>query len=509
MATSLRDQATQTRPPPWRNVTVLKWTAQLISLAIVVFLGWILVGEAASNLAARGINTSFAFLDRPPEFQIAEGIYILPQTGWQVIIAGIVNMFRITLAGIVAATVLGTIVGIARLSSNWVVNRLATVYVEIIRNIPLLVQIVFIFAIVAALPELTIGEGVERQESLLFVSNKGVSFGWLFWGEGFYQWLFWILLGFIAARFVHHWRARVQDETGRPGYAILSAIGTVLLFAVVGWYAHPVWQWLGAPIEAVSRGAAAIPPVVLQILLALVVIGVTVWWIRRFLDTFRTPAGLGKLTDDDIFRIVLAVVIGLAIAGLFLLRAGISEGLINGLSGILEWLGSKFNPARDAAPLEPHLAEIITPGIRPQYGPRGMTMTPAFFSLFAAVTLYTGAFIAEIVRAGIMAVAKGQIEAANALGLRRSQALRLIILPQAFRIILPPMGNQYLNLAKNTTLGIAIAFPDLVQVGQTLFNQTGATLQVFAVWMAFYVTVSLSISAVVNWWNRRLQLVER
>ncbi len=125
------------------------------------------------------------------------------------------------------------------------------------------------------------------------------------------------------------------------------------------------------------------------------------------------------------------------------------------------------------------------------------------------MTLYSGAFIAEIVRAGIMAVDRGQIEAANAIGLRRSQSLRLIILPQAFRIILPPMGNQYLNLAKNTTLGIAIAYPDLVQVGQTLFNQTGATLQVFAVWMIFYVSVSLSISAVVNWWNRRLQLVER
>ena len=509
MATSLRDQASQTRPPPWRNITVLKWTAQIVALAIVVFLGLVLVGEASSNLTNRGINTSFEFLDRPPGFQIAEGIFIIPQSGWEVIIAGIVNMFRITLAGIVAATFLGTVVGIARLSSNWIVNNLATVYIEIIRNIPLLVQIVFIFAIVAALPELTIAEGVETQEGLFFVSNKGVSFGWLFWGEGFYQWLFWILLGFIAARYVHHWRSRVQDDTGRRGYAILSAIGTVLVFAIVGWYAHPAWQWLGGPIDAVSRGVGAIPPIVLQILLALTVLGITVWWIRRFLDTFRTPAGLGKLSDDDIFRIVLAAGIGLAIAGLVLLRAGISEGIIAGLSGILEWLGSKFDPLRDGAPLIPQQAGIIPPGIRPQYGARGMTMTPAFFALFAAVTLYTGAFIAEIVRAGIMAVAKGQTEAANAIGLSRSQSLRLIVLPQAFRIILPPMGNQYLNLAKNTTLGIAIAFPDLVQVGQTLFNQTGATIQVFAVWMLFYVTVSLSISAVVNWWNRRLQLVER
>lgn len=509
MASTLREQATQTRPPPWRNVTVLKWTAQLVALAIVIFLGWILASEAASNLDARGINTSFGFLDRPPGFQIAEGIYILPQTGWEVIIAGIVNMFRITLAGIVAATILGTIIGIARLSSNWIVSRLATVYIESIRNVPLLVQIVFIFAIVASLPELTIAEGVQRETGLFFVSNKGVSFGWLFWGEGFYQWLVWILIGFIVARFVHHWRVRVQEETGARGYAIWAAIGTVLLFGIVGWYAHPLWQWLGSPINAISRGIAAIPTIVVQLILIAIAVSITIWWIRRFLDTFRTPAGLGKLSDDDIFRIVLAAVIGLAIGLVFLIRPGISEGLINGLSGIFEWLGSKFDPARDAAPLDPHLAEVVSPGLRPQYGPSGMTMTPAFFSLFAGVTLYTGAFIAEIVRAGIMAVAKGQIEAANAIGLRRSQSLRLVILPQAFRIILPPMGNQYLNLAKNTTLGIAVAYPDLVQVGQTLFNQSGATLQVFAVWMLFYVSVSLSISAVVNYWNRKLKLVER
>ncbi len=509
MATSLQEQASQSRPPPWRNITVLKWTAQLVALAIVLFLGWLLVGEAAANLDDRGINTSFAFMDRPPGFQIAEGIFILPQTGWEVVIAGIVNMFRITLAGIVAATVLGTVVGIARLSSNWIVSNLATVYIETIRNIPLLVQIVFIFAIAAAFPNLTLPEGVERETGVFFVSNKGVSFGWLFWGEGFYQWLFWILLGLIAARFVFRWRSKLQDDTGRPGYAISAALGTVLVAAVVGWYAHPLWQWLGGPIGAIASAVAAIPTIVVQIVLIGLVLFVTVWWIRRFLDTFRTPAGLGKLSDDDIFRIVLAAVIGLAISLLFLTRPGISDGIIAGSSGILDWLASKFDPLRDGAPLIPQSAEIISPGLRPQYGPRGMTMTPAFFSLFAGVTLYTGAFIAEIVRAGILAVAKGQIEAANAIGLRRSQSLRLIVLPQAFRIILPPMGNQYLNLAKNTTLGIAIAFPDLVQVGQTLFNQTGATLQVFAIWMLFYVTVSLSISAVVNWWNRKLQLVER
>jgi general L-amino acid transport system permease protein len=136
-------------------------------------------------------------------------------------------------------------------------------------------------------------------------------------------------------------------------------------------------------------------------------------------------------------------------------------------------------------------------------------MSPGFFAVWLGVVLYTGAFIAEIVRGGILAVSKGQTEAGLAVGLRRSQLLRLIILPQAFRVILPPLGNQYLNLAKNTSLGVAVAFPEVVAVGQTVFNQRGVSVQIILFWMAFYLMVSLTISAVVNYFNRRMQLVER
>jgi general L-amino acid transport system permease protein len=136
-------------------------------------------------------------------------------------------------------------------------------------------------------------------------------------------------------------------------------------------------------------------------------------------------------------------------------------------------------------------------------------MSQGFFAVWLGVVLYTGAFIAEIVRGGILAVSKGQTEAGLAMGLRRSQLLRLIILPQAFRVILPPLGNQYLNLAKNTSLGVAVAFPEVVAVGQTVFNQRGVSVQIILFWMAFYLMVSLTISAVVNYFNRRLQLVER
>jgi general L-amino acid transport system permease protein len=136
-------------------------------------------------------------------------------------------------------------------------------------------------------------------------------------------------------------------------------------------------------------------------------------------------------------------------------------------------------------------------------------MSQSFFGVWVGVTLYTASFIAEIVRGGILAVAKGQSEAGLALGLKRGQLLRMIILPQAFRIILPPIGNQYLNLGKNTSLGIAVGYAEVTAVGQTLFNQTGATVQVVLIWMGFYLTVSLTLSAIVNWYNRRVALVER
>jgi general L-amino acid transport system permease protein len=138
-----------------------------------------------------------------------------------------------------------------------------------------------------------------------------------------------------------------------------------------------------------------------------------------------------------------------------------------------------------------------------------MVITIPFFALWTGVTLYTAAFIAEIVRGGILAVPKGQTEASMALGFKRGRYLREIILPQAFRIILPPLGNQYLNLAKNTSLGLAVAYADIVAVGTTIINQTGQSLPVVLVWMAFFLTLSLSISAIVNYYNRKMQLVER
>lgn len=307
---------------------------------------------------------------------------------------------------------------------------------------------------------------------------------------------------------------------------------SILVFAAVGWFAWPVLSFMEPVLEAIERFVANLPQIIVPIVIAVGAIAASVWWIRGFFESRRTPAGFGKLTDDDWFRVVFAGFAGIAIAvvafviGEFTIKTvagevlSVAELAIVGVSNFFGWLGAKFNATdantviegiRSGGPLVFERPQVILAGGAqiPQFGSSGMVLTVPFFAIWTGVTVYTASFIAEIVRGGILAVPKGQTEASMALGLKRSQYLRQIILPQAFRIILPPLGNQYLNLAKNTSLGIAVAFADIVAVGVTIVNQTGQSLPVVLVWMAFFLTVSLSISAVVNYYNRRMQLVER
>jgi len=188
---------------------------------------------------------------------------------------------------------------------------------------------------------------------------------------------------------------------------------------------------------------------------------------------------------------------------------GLSSWMLNSGRDLFELLGDKFGDGRTGRPIDAQRPNIVQTGNFPNYGPAGLNLSIGFAAVFFGVVLYTAAFVAEIVRGGILAVPKGQTEAAAAVGLRRSTALRRVILPQAFRIIMPPMGNQYLNLTKNTSLAIAVGYSDLVQVGQTVYNQTGKTLPVVSIWMLFYLACSLTISVVVNAVNVRLRIVER
>ena len=166
----------------------------------------------------------------------------------------------------------------------------------------------------------------------------------------------------------------------------------------------------------------------------------------------------------------------------------------------------------DGAPFvysKPKVEQVGTTKFKRYAKGHGKSLTVGYFAIWLGVVLYTAIFISEVVRAGIMAVSKGQSEAGMSLGLRRGALLRLVVLPQAIRVMLPPMGNQYLNLAKNTSLGIAVAYPEIVAVGQTLYNQEGQTLPVFLIWMAFYSSVSLTISSIINYYNRKMKIVER
>jgi ABC-type amino acid transport system permease subunit len=206
---------------------------------------------------------------------------------------------------------------------------------------------------------------------------------------------------------------------------------------------------------------------------------------------------------------VFAGFVGLV--GIFVLLRGwpgLSSWIINSGSDFWGVLSDKFGDGRGAKPLDA-MRPTLTEGRFVNFGPTGLTLTVFYASIFLGLVFYTSAFIAEVVRGGILAVPSGQTEAAAALGLTRAQALRKVVLPQAFRVIMPPLGNQYLNITKNTSLGIAVGFSEIVQVGQTVYNKNSQTLAVFSIYMIFYLSCSLSISAVVNTINRRLAIVER
>ncbi len=518
----------QTKTPLWRNATVLKWTAQLVVLASVLGLFALLASEALKNFEASDISFGWDWLSDPTGVAIREGIDTSPDSGARAMLVGIVNTLRVAISGIIVATILGTIIGVGRLSSNWIINKLATIYIETIRNIPLLVQIFFWNALAIGLPSLT---NEDLGEYWFKASNKGFAMAWVFPDGGFWPWLTFVLVGLAVGMFVAKKRRKYQEDTGNPGHGGRYLAGIILVFAIIGWFAAPLLSFLDPVFTGIGDLIESIPAVVIPIIIAVVAIVSAGLWIRGFFESRRTPAGFGKMTDDDWFRVIFAGLAGVVVAILGFVIGGfeietvsgevmsIAELIRLGISNFFQWLGASFDTegyrtvvegVRSGGPLvfEKPVVELVGAGI-PQYGKTGMVITIPFFAIWTGVTIYTAAFIAEIVRGGILAVSKGQTEAAMALGLRRSRYLRFVILPQAFRIILPPLGNQYLNLAKNTSLGLAVAFADIVAVGSTIINQTGQSFPVVLVWMAFFLTVSLTISAIVNYYNRKMMLVER
>jgi general L-amino acid transport system permease protein len=379
----------------WSDPRVRAVLYQALAVAAVGGLLWYLFSNTVVNLAARNIATGFDFLNRQAGFAIGEHLipYDAADTYFRALVVGLLNTLRIGVAGIILATMLGAVIGVARLSSNWLVAKLAAGYVEVFRNIPLLLQLFFWYAIITEI--LPGPREALRLFPGAFISNRGA-------------------------------KIPVPADSAAYDYA---AIGLAL-----------------------------------AVVLALVIH----FWARRRRDAGGKPLPTGWLT--------LALLVALPVLG---------------------WLISGAPFAWDV------------PVLRGFNFTGGATLSPEFTALLMGLVIYTGAFIAEIVRSGILAVGRGQREAALALGLSERQALRLVVLPQALRVIVPPLTSQYLNLTKNSTLAVAIGYPDLVSVAGTTLNQTGQAIEGIAIIMTVFLTISLAISLFMNWYNRRIALVER
>ena len=389
-------ETTKPAPSLINNPKVRGIAYQAVLCALIVFLVWGAVSNAINNLARAKIASGFGFWENTAGFDISQSLieYSTASTYGRAFWVGLINTLLVAGLGIVFATILGFIIGIARLSKNWLVARLAGGYVEIIRNLPLLLQLLFWYnAVLKALP------GIRESFALpggIFLNNRGLFVPQPMPQPGFAAFEIALVLGIASAIAYRIWAKRRQMRTGQQ-----------------------------APVLWVTLG--------LVIALPLAVLAAT-----GFPIAFDFPE-----------------------AGRFNIRGGI---------------------------------EVL----------------PEFMALLFGLVIYTAAFIAEVVRAGILSVPKGQTEAAYSLGLRPRPTLRLVVVPQAMRVIIPPLTSQYLNLTKNSSLAVAIGYPDLVQIfAGTVLNQTGQAVEVIVITMAVYLTISLVTSGLMNIYNSRMALVER
>jgi general L-amino acid transport system permease protein len=395
MAVEALGSTPRAKVAPWNDPVIRGWVFQIVVVALVGLLAWFLVSNTMENLERQKIASGFTYLSREAGFEIGDSMipYSPSDTYARAILVGLLNTLKVAILGIVLATILGTMIGIGRLSPNWLLAKICEGYVETFRNVPLLLWLFLIYKLISeAFP------GPRQAINVLnsfYLSNRGLYFP-VPMADPIHKWMgVAFLVGIAATWFVKRWAKRRQDSTGLPFPTIKAAIG--LIFGL------PLLVWLlgGAPHH-------------------------------------------------------------------------------------MSW---------------PELKGFNFDG--------GVVIQPEFTALLLGLVLYTSAFIAEIVRSGILALHKGQSEAAMAIGLSRGQVMRLVLLPQALRVIVPPMTSQYLNITKDSSLAIAIGYPDLVASVNVTINQTGQAIENVLIIMAVYLTVSLSISLFMNWYNTQIALRER
>jgi len=383
------------RIPIWNDARVRGVFYQVIALGFVVLLGYYLVTTTMRNLDTRHISSGFTFLQRNAAFEIGESIipYTAASSYGHVLLAGFLNTLKVGFIGIILTVILGTVIGVARLSKNWLISRIAAGYIEIFQDLPVLLQLFFWYALF--------------YESLPAPRNALSPF------EGVYL----CKRGIILAVPEHH-------------------------------------------------------PVYLYMAVSFVMGCLAVYLLRRWARKRQERTG----QYFPVFRVSLGILLGLP---------------------LLIWLAA-------GTPLKMDVPKLVGFNFR-----GGMTLSPEFVSLLLGLILYTSAFVAEVVRAGIQSVHKGQWEAAMSIGLRPSYALNLVVLPQALRVIVPPLTSQMLNLTKNSSLAVGIGYPDFVSVASTTINQTGQSIEPILMIMAVYLFFSLTTSAFMNWYNKKIAIVER
>jgi general L-amino acid transport system permease protein len=375
---------------------VRAWLFQIITVIAVVAMGWYLFDNTQTNLQHRGITSGFGFLQNSAGFGIAQ--HLIPFTESdsyaRVFLIGLLNTLLVTFIGVILATLLGFLVGVSRLSNNWIINKLATVYVEVFRNIPPLLQILFwYFAVFLTLPGPRAAHGFLGS---FFVSSRGLNMPAAITNDATLPFVMSIVLAIVAIVLMSRWATKRFEATGVPFHKF----------------------WAGLALFIVIPALCAL------------IFGAPVHWEVPELKGFNFVGG---------------------------------------------WV-----------------------------------LIPELLALTLALSVYTAAFIAEIVRSGIKSVAHGQTEAARSLGLRPGPTLRKVIIPQAMRVIIPPLTSQYLNLAKNSSLAAGIGYPEMVSLfAGTVLNQTGQAIEVIAITMSVYLAISISISLLMNWYNKRNALIER
>ncbi len=379
----------------WNDEKTRAIIYQIVTAAFVAFIGYYLISNVQTNMEKQSIASGFGFIEKEAAFEIGESLveYSAADTYGRALLVGVLNTLKVSLVGMILTTILGTIIGVCTLSSNWLISKFGTMYVELFQNIPVLLQLFFFYALfyeIFPAPRQAL-----NPVTGVFITNRGIDF-----------------------------------PVPAP---------------------DPAWGYIG---------------------LAFVAACIVIWLVNRWAVKRQERSGQQFPT----FWVGLGILIGLP---------------------LLTWI-------LNGAP-----TQMDVPVLKGFNFQGGRNISPEFSALLIGLVLYTASFIAQIVRAGIQSISHGQTEAAMSIGLKPGMVLKLVIFPQALRVIVPPLTSQLLNLTKNSSLAVAIGYPDFVQVAGTTINQTGQAVEGVAMMMVVYLTFSLLTSAFMNWYNKKIKIVER